>query len=97
GVLASLAAGPRWRVAAATPAAAEEGFEDVAEAEITAEAALAPRVVLLLLLGVAQYVIGVRDLFEPVSGIRPRVHVGVQFTRKLAIRLLDLFSRSAAL
>src|SRR5690554_3981589 len=96
-VLASLAAGPRWRVAAATPAAAEEGFEDVAEAEITAEAALAARVVLLLLLGVAQYVIGVRDLFEPVGGIRPRVHVGVQFTRELAVRLFDLFSRSAAL
>ena len=71
-VLAALLAGSR--AAAALTAAAEEGLEDVAEAceaavEPAHTAAAAAVVVVLALTGVAQHVVGVGDVLEPLSGV----------------------------
>jgi hypothetical protein len=85
---------------AATAATAEEGLEDVAEVAGVEAAALAGAgaapVVVLALLGVGEDVVGVRDGLEPFGGLRARVHVGVQLTGELAVRLLDLFGGGVA-
>ena len=72
-----LAPGPR---AALLLRAAKERLEDVAESAESgcpAEAARPAEVVLLTLLRVAQHVISVRDLLEPLGGVSTRVDVGV--------------------
>lgn len=79
--------------------AAEEGVEDVAEAAETAsaaEGASSSGVVLGALALVAQHVVGVRDVFEALGRLRARVHIGVEFAREPAIRLLDLVGRGVA-
>src|SRR5690606_38546116 len=84
-ILTPLGAGTRSRSATA----AEEAVEDVADAAIAAaEAALAAHVVAFALLGVAQHVVGVRDVLDPLSGILGRVHIRVQLARQATVRLL---------
>ena len=89
-VLAALAprAGPSGLLAGT-----EERLEDVAEpAEaLAAEAALAAaEVVLLALLGIGEHVVRVRHRLEPLGCLGTGVHVGVEFARQAAVRLLDL-------
>src|SRR5262249_28317507 len=98
------ALGPRPLGAPATLAgsATEQVAEQVGDVEVRREATArlagaatathpeqAAAVVLLALVGVAQHVVGRRDLLEALLGLRvPRVAVGVVLPCKLAVRLL---------
>src|SRR5690606_20889603 len=99
GILAALLAraGPR-----STPAAlgSEEGLEDVAEAsepaEVTGSAVPAAHVVATARVVVAENVVSVRDELELLRRLLARVHIRVQLTRQLSVRLLDLVRRRVA-
>ena len=47
--------------------------------------------------GVAEHVVGVGDVLEPLGGIRARVHVGVQLAGEPSVGPLDLVGRCVAL
>ena len=94
GILAAFAPGP-WPAAAAS-ASAEEGLEDVAEvSEVAVETGVAARstvaavVVVVPLFRVAQHVVGVRDMLEPLRRVCAGVHVGVELAGEAAVCLLD--------
>ena len=81
-------------------AGAEERVHDVAEREPGAEPArpgrpgpgerVGPQVVHLALLRVGEHLVGLRDLLEPLLGLRVRVDVRVQLTGQPPVSLLDL-------
>src|SRR6185312_608199 len=84
-------------------AGAEERVHDVAEGEPSAEPArpagpgrpgpgerVGPEVVHLALFRVGEHLVGLRDLLEPLLGLRVRVDVRVQLPGEPAVSLLDL-------
>src|SRR5256885_2229962 len=81
---------------AAPEVAAEEGFEEIADAEV-AEAARgrAEHVVPLATLRVGEYFVRLGDLLEALRRVRSAVHIGVVLPGELPIGTADLFVRRA--